>query len=267
MLRAILWDVDGTLAETERDGHRVAFNRAFEALGVPWRWDESHYGRLLSVTGGRQRLLQDMRRQPQAPAGALQRDQLASHLHLLKNRLYAQIVADGGITLRDGVAELFDDCLRAGVTMAIVTTTSRTNVDALMSFRFGAAWRRMFAAVVCGEDAPRSKPDPSAYRLALDALGLPGPHTLAIEDSPAGIAAADAAGIPVALTRSRYFAGADAGPSIAHGGSLTQAATWRPALGDPSVSRVGLRQLQAWHAAHAASRPRLRRSDPQPVGG
>jgi phosphoglycolate phosphatase-like HAD superfamily hydrolase len=91
-MRAILWDVDGTLAETERDGHRVAFNQAFEALGLTWRWDEAHYGRLLAVAGGRERLLHDMTSRSDAPALAQQREELAAELHRRKNRFYAAAV-------------------------------------------------------------------------------------------------------------------------------------------------------------------------------
>ena len=94
-LQAILWDVDGTLGETERDGHRVAFNQAFEALGLPWRWDEAHYGTLLRISGGRERLLHDMRTQSQAPALADEREALARELHRRKNAIYAELVAGG----------------------------------------------------------------------------------------------------------------------------------------------------------------------------
>ena len=95
MIRALLWDVDGTLAETERDGHRVAFNRAFATAGVPWRWSEDRYGQLLAVTGGRERLLHDMQTQAAAPATAEERASLAAHLHQLKNQHYAVIVSRG----------------------------------------------------------------------------------------------------------------------------------------------------------------------------
>src|SRR5574341_2082215 len=115
MLGAILWDVDGTLAETERDGHLVAFNRAFEALGLPWRWSEARYAELLRVAGGRERLLHDLREQPAAPLDAGNRLALAARAHALKNDYYAGIVAGGELPLRPGVRELFGDCERAGL--------------------------------------------------------------------------------------------------------------------------------------------------------
>src|SRR5579863_9045583 len=181
MLKAILWDVDGTLAETERDGHLVAFNRAFEALAVPWRWSESRYAELLAVAGGRERLLHDLQSQPLAPPDAEQRAALVERVHALKNQHYAAIVAGGALALRSGVAQLFADCAAAGVSMAIATTTSAVNVAALLRTHLGEDWRSQFGAVVCAEQAPLKKPDPQVYLRALQTLGLAADDVLAIE--------------------------------------------------------------------------------------
>src|SRR5271155_2464591 len=105
MLKSLLWDVDGTLAETERDGHLAAFNQAFEFLNIPWRWSEQRYGTLLAVAGGRERLLHDMQSQGSAPTELRERQALAERIHHRKNELYAAIVAQGGLALRDGVRE------------------------------------------------------------------------------------------------------------------------------------------------------------------
>ena len=250
MLEALLWDVDGTLAETEHDGHLVAFNQAFAQLGVPWRWSEQRYAELLAITGGRERLLHDLRRQPWAPVDADARAALAERVHALKNERYARIVAGGGIPLRDGVRALFDDCTQAGVAMAIVTTTSRANLHALLAAHLGSGWPARFAVVVCGEDVARKKPDPQAYLLALGALGLAAHDTLAIEDAPAGVAAARAAGIPVVVTRSRYFAAAPHDGVLALGPSLGSGRGWQPAAAAPDA-RIDLPQLTRWHGAHA----------------
>src|SRR5450631_3506051 len=112
MIKAVLWDVDGTLAETERDGHLRAFNQAFEGLGLPWRWSEQSYAELLAVAGGRERLLHDMQHQDRAPADPRDRLALAERVHHLKNELYARIVASGDMPLREGVLELVADCVR-----------------------------------------------------------------------------------------------------------------------------------------------------------
>jgi len=253
MLRAILWDVDGTLAETERDGHLPAFNRAFETLGLPWRWSESRYGELLAVAGGRERLSHDLQGQPQAPPAGPQRAALVERIHRLKNQYYAAIVAAGALPLRAGVAALFADCAAAGVPMAIATTTSAANVAALLGVHLGSGWRAQFAAVVCAEQAPLKKPDPQVYLRALQQLGVPAAEALAIEDSPAGIAAACAAGIAVAAVRSFYFAAIDVSAALSAGPSLGSARGWLPLPGAASEDRISLQDLMRWHRASAAA--------------
>jgi HAD superfamily hydrolase (TIGR01509 family) len=244
--KVLLWDVDGTLAETERDGHRVAFNRAFEACGVPWRWDEAHYGKLLRITGGRERILHDMRSRSDAPPPA-ERDRLAAELHAKKNAFYAEMVAQARVPLRPGVPELLQECLERGVRLGIATTTSRSNVDALLRVHFGADWRSRFAVVVCGEDVGRKKPDPEVYRLALQALGIGPLEAVAIEDSPGGVAAARAADIPVIVTRSAYFPNDTVEGAIAIGPGFHTRSGWLPALPQPQrEGNVTLDDIAYW---------------------
>lgn len=251
MLESILWDVDGTLAETERDGHLKAFNQAFETLGVPWRWSEQRYGELLSVAGGRERLLHDMQFQGHAPHSLPERRGLAEQVHVLKNRLYADIVSRGELPFRDGVRELLEDCRRAGMRMGIVTTTSRSNIEALLRTHLGNDWESHFAAVISAREAPQKKPHPQAYLLALQTLQL-GPHqVVAIEDAPVGVAAARAAGVPVIMTRSHFFAAADSRDALAAGPSLGHTQGWHPAA-EARACRIGLDQIIRFHA-HAES--------------
>lgn len=250
-LRALLWDVDGTIAETERDGHRVAFNEAFEAMGLPWRWDEAYYGRLLATTGGRERLLRDMTTRDDAPPSARERESLAVALHLSKNRRYQQRVAQGLVALRPGVRELMEDASRAGLVQAIVTTTSRPNVDSLMHHHFGAKWAARFEVVVCGDEVRRKKPAPDAYERVLERLGLEAAETLAIEDSPAGVGAARAACVPVVVTPSAYFPHVDAKGALAVGPGLHDRQGWSPAP-LAGTGRVTLADLCAWHLSTPA---------------
>jgi HAD superfamily hydrolase (TIGR01509 family) len=246
-LRAILWDVDGTLAETERDGHLVAMNAAFTELDIPWRWSEQRYGELLRVAGGFERLLVDMDSQPLAPASTNDRSVLARRIHELKNRRYKERVESGELPLRPGVRELFDDCTANGVRMAIVTTTSQGNVDALLGAHLGPDWRERFAVVVCAEDAPAKKPDPLAYQIALERLQLRPAQAVAIEDSPVGLAAAAALGIPVVITRSRYFADDPVPGALAVGPMLGTRVGWSPALPAPDEDgRVRLSDIDEW---------------------
>jgi HAD superfamily hydrolase (TIGR01509 family) len=252
MLKALLWDVDGTLAETERDGHRVAFNQAFEACGVSWRWDEARYGELLRITGGRERLLFDMNTRPDAPAHA-ERQAVAQAIHTKKNALYAELVRSVGIPLRGGVMALMQQCRERGVHMGIVTTTSHVNVDALLRTHLGERWAEWFTVVVCGEDVQRKKPDPQAYLNALSALhafGIGPLQVIAIEDSPGGVAAACAAEVSVVVTRSAYFEDAPIDSAIAIGPGLHERRGWRPALGIESGgdTLVRLVDIEAWAA-------------------
>lgn len=245
-LEALIWDVDGTLAETEAEGHRVAFNLAFQALGLPWHWDHARYGRLLAVTGGRERLLHDMQTRPDAPLQAEVRESLARALHARKNAFYAERVAAGLVRLRPGVAELLAECRERGLRLAIATTTSRDNVEALLRATMDADTAAAFEARVCGEDVQAKKPDPEAHRLALAALGLQPGQALALEDAPAGLQAARAAGLPTVVTLSRYFPGPPGPGALAVGPGLDRREGWRPAAA-PGSGRLCLDDLIAWH--------------------
>jgi HAD superfamily hydrolase (TIGR01509 family) len=247
MLKSILWDVDGTLAETELEGHLNAFNQAFESLSVPWRWSEQQYGELLAVAGGRERLLYDMQGRNQAPRRPEERQALAEQVHQLKNTLYADIVSRGDLPLRDGVRSLLDDCARLGMRMGIVTTTSRSNVEALMRTHLGKDWESRFATVITAREAPVKKPHPQAYLLALAALHLRPVEAVAMEDAPAGIAAAQAAGLPVIVTRSHYFPAVPSHGTLADGPSLGHIEGWHPAA-ETSAARISLDQIIRWHA-------------------
>jgi HAD superfamily hydrolase (TIGR01509 family) len=244
---ALLWDVDGTLAETERDGHRVAFNLAFEAFGLPWRWDETRYGELLAVSGGRERLLSDLATRADAPRSAEARDKLARELHERKTAFYVDLVNEGRLPLRPGVLPLMDAWAAEGRLMAIASTTGRLNVDALLSVHLGPAWRDRFAAVVCRDDVSAKKPNPEVFETTLRRLGLTPLQTVALEDSPAGVAAACAAEVPVIVTLSAYFGHATLEGAIAIGPGLHTRAGWRPALlGEDGM--VTVEDVDNWHA-------------------
>ena len=249
-LKALLWDVDGTLAETERDGHLVAFNLAFEASGLPWRWDDARYGDLLRITGGRERLLHDMTDRPGLPALASEREALALAVHARKNAFYADLVRSGRIPLRDGVMALMQQCRDRGVRMGIATTTSRSNVEALLRAHLGSRWVEWFAVLVCGEDVSRKKPDPEVYLRALRDLAIGPLEAVALEDSPGGVAAARAADIPVVVTRSAYFADAPIEGATAIGPGLHDRRGWRPSLRASGADDepVGLDDIEGWRA-------------------
>ena len=171
-LRALVFDVDGTLAQTERDGHRVAFNLAFDELGLGWHWDVRLYGELLAVAGGKERVLHYWRGvDPQAAAGAAAQ-QLVAEVHRRKTAHYLRQVEAGQLRLRGGVARLLRQARRAGLALAIATTTSEANVHALLGANLGATAQGLFACVGAGDCVPRKKPDPGIYLWVLQRLGL-----------------------------------------------------------------------------------------------
>jgi HAD superfamily hydrolase (TIGR01509 family) len=262
-LTALLWDVDGTLAETERDGHRVAFNRAFEDCGLPWHWSDRCYGPLLRVSGGFERLMHDMASRADAPASVEERAALARAIHAKKNTYYAELVRGGAIPLRHGVIALMRECHERDLPMGITTTTSLANVDALLTEHVGERWRAWFAVVVCSEDVQRKKPDPEVYVRAVASLGVSPHQVLAIEDSPDGAAAAIAAGVPVIVARSAYFADAHIDAALAVGPGLHERRGWQPPLRvqHESGATVGLEDLEAWwRLTQSTVQPRLQAS-------
>ncbi len=253
MIQALLWDVDGTLAETERDGHRVAFNRAFQELGMPWQWSQAHYGALLPIAGGLERILFDMASRvelPEVPVDLAERESLARSIHRQKHAVYGELVSSGVVSLREGVVELMDEAAARGLRQGIVTTSGRRSVDALLQRHLeGPGGSRRFDVVVCGDDVARKKPHPEAYVKALEALGVDPGGALALEDSPPGVAAATAAGIPVVMTRSFYFAAAPGDGALARGPGLHVREGWDPPPGRrEGPQRVTLDDLMTWRS-------------------
>ena len=194
MLEAVIFDLDGTLVDSEQRGHRVAFNQGFEAFGLPDRWDPQRYRELLSVAGGERRLLawfsnpeSSLSDRPDAD-----RRQVAAELHRWKTDRFADLARSGEIPPQPGALRALDQLTRDGVTLAIATTGSRRWVEPLVEKLFG---RHRFATVVTGEDVDRLKPDPDAYLVALSHLGLEPAEAVAIEDSGNGWRSARAAGM------------------------------------------------------------------------
>lgn len=213
-LRALLFDVDGTLAETE-EIHRHAFNAAFAEMGLAWHWDRERYRALLKVSGGKERIRHFLSQYHPDVLELGDADGLIAALHRIKTRRYTEAVAAGGVSLRPGVARLINEAKADGLRLAIVTTTSRANVDALLAAAFGAGWESVFDSICCAEDAPVKKPAPDAYQWTLEKLGLAGAECLALEDTANGVQAARAAGVPVLVTESLYSRGEDFTGSLA----------------------------------------------------
>jgi len=227
MLEALIFDVDGTLADTERDGHRPAFNVAFAEAGLDWHWDEALYGELLEVTGGKERIRFFCERH--APGFLQQADAEARirALHGAKTRHYVELCAKG-IPLRPGVERLLREARATGLRLAIATTTTPENVTALLPAELMA----LFEKVGAGDTAPNKKPAPDIYQWVLAQLGLPASACLAIEDSANGLKASAAAGLATVITLTGYTRDHDFSGALA-------------VL--PDLGRVTVPMLRQWH--------------------
>ncbi|MDH3948610.1 MAG: HAD family hydrolase [Gammaproteobacteria bacterium] len=203
-LQALLFDVDGTLADTERDGHRVAFNLAFRDAGLDWEWDAALYGELLAVTGGKERIrfyLEKYNQDFEAPADL---DEFIAGLHQAKTDHYTRLLSEGRIPLRPGVERLLREARKAGLRLAITTTTTPANVEALLVHTVGAESLDWFEVIAAGDIVPAKKPAPDIYFYALEEMELDPSDCLAFEDSINGIRATHGANLKTIITVNDY---------------------------------------------------------------
>ena len=203
-LEALLFDVDGTLADTERDGHRVAFNMAFADASLDWDWDVALYGKLLTVTGGKERIryyLDNFNTEFERPEAL---DEFIAHLHKAKTAHYTRLLGQGAIPLRPGVERLLNEARDAGLRMAIATTTTPANVEALLVNTLGQESMGWFEVIAAGDIVPAKKPAPDIFNYALEKMGLTADKGFAFEDSRNGILSAQGANLPVLITVNGY---------------------------------------------------------------
>lgn len=208
MDRAIIFDVDGTLSETE-ETHRKAFNRAFEGAGLSWHWDRRLYNQLLAVTGGKERIRYFIESFGAPDVPAVDLDDFILSLHAMKTVAYTEMVSNGEVELRPGISELVKDARGNGLRLAIATTTTPANVDALLDVTLGGS--SDFEVICAGDSVANKKPAPDVYELALRELGLPPEACVALEDSRNGLMSAVAAGITTVVTPGIYTADHDFG--------------------------------------------------------
>ena len=202
-LQALIFDVDGTLADTE-ELHRQAFNLVFNEYSIPWRWSPRLYERLLAVSGGRERINFYMREQlAKGPADILTPD-LIKEIHARKTACYAELLKAGHLGLRPGVARLLTEARAAGIGLALATSSARSNLDTLLDMNLPRDWRDWFAAIETCDSVPEKKPSPAVYLAALRSLGLPAAGCVAFEDTLNGLKAARAAGLTTVITTHRY---------------------------------------------------------------
>ncbi len=203
-LKAIIFDVDGTLAETERDGHRIAFNLAFSEANLDWNWDEALYGKLLAVTGGKERIryfLSDFHTEFNYDGDI---EALVTSLHASKTKHYVELLENKAIALRPGVERLINELRDAGLRVSIATTTTPANVTALLKSTLGEDAIDWFDCIAAGDIVPAKKPAADIFEYCLQQIGLSATECLAFEDSANGVRSSCGANIPTIVTLNNY---------------------------------------------------------------
>jgi beta-phosphoglucomutase-like phosphatase (HAD superfamily) len=231
-LKALIFDVDGTLADTER-AHLAAFNHAFAEEGLDWHWDEALYTELLNISGGKERILHYWKttRGDMVDVSGSAVLETVQRLHDLKTAAYEAMVNSGAVQLRPGVLELLEEARSRGLALAVATTTSPVNVGTLLRRDMGPHWRLNFSVIADASNAPIKKPHPQAYLHVLQAMKTAARDCVALEDSANGLQAATAAGIATVITPTHFTAHHD----------------FRAALRVlPDLRGVRVRDLQAW---------------------
>ena len=232
-LRALVFDCDGVLAETERDGHRVAFNRTFAAQGYGFEWDVALYQELLKIGGGKERMKHYFDR-TSWPAGTSDQEGLIKELHKLKTDYYTQIVESGELPVRPGVARLVDEAVAAGVKLAVCSTSNEKAVHTVVERLLGPERKAKFDLILAGDVVSKKKPDPEIYELALERLGLHPKECVVVEDNRNGLLAAKGAGMCCVVTANSYTEDED----------FREADLVVSELGDPPTVQVDLTTLR-----------------------
>jgi HAD superfamily hydrolase (TIGR01509 family) len=241
VVKAIIFDCDGVLVDTERDGHRVAFNRAFEALGIDAEWDVPLYGELLKVAGGKERMRAYFDRFGWPEGRSDTQDEMILALHKKKTAIFVELIKSGELALRPGIRRIVEEAAAAGVKLGVCTTSAFESIDGVLDL-LGPELKAKFDFVHAGDVVKKKKPDPEIYELAKQSLGLPVHECIVIEDSRNGLLAATGAGLPTVITTSTYTTEED----------FKEAVIVVPELGDAPNVRLTLEDLHKLAAKHAA---------------
>lgn len=238
-MKALIFDCDGVLVDTEKDGHRAAFNATFNEFGLEDEWDVPYYGKLLQVAGGKERMRHHFESNGWPAAAGTDHDAFIAALHKRKTAIFTDLIADGSLPLRPGVQRIVDEAIAQGVRLGVCTTSNPRAIDGVLNL-LGPERKSAFEFVLAGDVVSRKKPDPEIYDLAKEKLGLPASDCIVIEDSRNGLLAALGAELPVLVTTSTYTVHED----------FTGAIGVVPELGDAPNVRITLEGLAELAARH-----------------
>lgn len=232
-LKAIFFDMDGVIIDTERDGHRVAFNQTFKEFGYPFQWGVEHYGELIKISGGKERMRHDFVSRKMDGFGPGQSDKLIQELHKRKTDIFISLIESGKLPLRPGIHRFMKEAMNEGLIIGVCTTANERAATAIAK---GLLADIDFAFVFAGDVVRKKKPDPEIYLLALEKAGLPAGNCLVVEDSQNGVLAAKKAGLSVMVTTNQYTENED----------LSQADIIVSCLGDLNHKKAELKKASKY---------------------
>jgi HAD superfamily hydrolase (TIGR01509 family) len=234
-MEALIFDCDGVLVDTERDGHRVAFNMAFKEMGIPVEWDVAEYKELVRVAGGKERM-KFYFDQTSWPEQYPEKEKLIYDLHALKTRLFTGLIESGKLPLRPGVKRLVDEAIAAGLKLAVCSTSNEKSVRSIIELLLGKERQVRFGTILAGDIVSKKKPDPEIYDLCASTLGVNPENCFVVEDNRNGLLAAKAAGFNCLITTNDYSKEED----------FTEADFIVDELGDGENKKISIEELKKY---------------------
>lgn len=246
-LRALIFDVDGTLSETE-ENHREAFNRAFAKAGLDWHWDKPLYTELLQVTGGKERIIHYAETHHPDGADDFVRCGLLADVHRNKTQIYGELLRSGRVCLRTGIARLIRQAHTEGLKLGLATTSTVSAIESLLDVTLGPRSIGLFDAIAAGDMAKNKKPAPDVYNIAVEMLGVEALECMAFEDSTHGLRSALDAGLKTIVTPGAYIKGDRFDGALVIVSSLGDPGKPSRVISGPPLrgEYVDVAQLRAW---------------------